>query len=211
MKISVLGLGRVGAVTAACLASRGHEVIGVDIDPAVADSIANGRSHLAESGLEAMIAAGVATGALTATTDPAQAIAATHLTLVCVGTPGGPDGSVELGAISAAAAQIGAALRGKAQRHQVIIRSTVPPGTTRNVLAPLLAGASGKTPGVDFGLAKGPASPISTPRPGSSSGPSMRKRPRPSWLCTSTTGRRPSWSTWRRRNWRNTSTMPGTR
>jgi GDP-mannose 6-dehydrogenase len=156
MKISVFGLGNVGAVSAACLADRGHAVIGIDTEPRKIDLLRGGRSPIHENGLDGLIGRTVGCGRLAATTDAAEAIMATDMSLVCVGTPSGADGSVDLAAVETVTAEIGSAIRSKSSRHVVVVRSTVPPGTTRNTIAARLAQASGKRPGEGFGIAFNP-------------------------------------------------------
>ncbi len=147
MKVVVVGLGYVGTVTAACLASGGHDVWGVDIDPAKVDDLNRGRSPVAEPGLDAMVARAVADGALHATSSCAQALDQAEISLVCVGTPSTPRGATDLSYLRRAVAEIAAALR-TAERapggHSVVIRSTVPPGTVDEIVAPALAEVLGE-------------------------------------------------------------------
>jgi GDP-mannose 6-dehydrogenase len=152
MRISVFGLGYVGAVSAACLARRGHAVIGVDINPDKVAAINAGRSPLVEPGLAALIAAEVGAGRLRATASAAAAIAASELALICVGTPDRGDGGTDLEALQRCCAGIGAALRGAPGRHVVVVRSTVPPGTTTGKVLPWLEAATGRQVGRDLGL-----------------------------------------------------------
>jgi GDP-mannose 6-dehydrogenase len=147
MKVAVIGLGYVGTVTAACLAANGHDVWGVDVDAAKVDEIRGGRSPVAEPGLDAIVARAVADGSLHATTSSAEAVAGAEISLVCVGTPSTARGAADLSYIRRAVADIAAALadRGSALAgpHSVIIRSTVPPGTVEDVVAPVLTGGPG--------------------------------------------------------------------
>ncbi|NUT35836.1 MAG: GDP-mannose dehydrogenase, partial [Hamadaea sp.] len=92
MRISVIGLGYVGSVSAACLAARGHEVVGVDVNPVKAELVGSGQAPVVEERIGELTAEVVASGALRATTDIAEAIAATEVSLVCVGTPSAPSG-----------------------------------------------------------------------------------------------------------------------
>ena len=156
MKISVFGLGYVGAVTSACLASQGHTVIGVDVHAGKVASLNAGRSPIIEAGLDALIAEMTASGALSATTDTAQAIIDTEISLICVGTPSAANGSLNLAHVESVCQQIGAVLREKPQWHLVVLRSTVLPGTITDVVRPLLEQHSGKQAGVDFGLCNNP-------------------------------------------------------
>jgi GDP-mannose 6-dehydrogenase len=142
MKVAVVGLGYVGTVTAACLAAHGHEVWGVDVDPAKVADIQAGRSPVAEPGLPELVAQTVAAGTLHATTSCADALDGTDVSLVCVGTPSTPRGGTDLAYIRRAVDDIAAAMRTAAPasaRHSVVIRSTVPPGTVEDVVVPALA------------------------------------------------------------------------
>lgn len=150
--ISVFGIGYVGVVSCACLARDGHRVIAVDILPSRVDVINSGESPIVETGLDALIADTVAQGRLSATLDAERAIAQTDASLVCVGTPSNPDGSVGLDHVRSVCAIIGRALAGKDSYHSVIIRSTIVPGTMETVCIPALEAASGKIAGVDFGV-----------------------------------------------------------
>lgn len=151
-KISVFGIGYVGVVSAACLAQDGHRVVAVDL---VADRVAMinaGQSPIVENGLEPLIKAAVASGALTATLDADAAVRDTDASYVCVGTPSNRDGSVGLAHVSKVCSIIGRAIAAKTTFHSVIIRSTIVPGTMESVCIPLLEAASGKKAGVDFGV-----------------------------------------------------------
>lgn len=156
MRISIFGMGYVGAVCAACLADRGHTVIGVDIAQTKIDLINRGRSPIVEPGLQELLQRGVAAGRIRATADTADAIRQSDLSMVCVGTPSKKNGDLDLRFVEAVVADIGMALRGKRERHTVVIRSTVLPGTTKEVVVPLLEGTSLKRIGRDLGLAVNP-------------------------------------------------------
>ena len=156
MRISVFGLGYVGSVTAACLAEAGHEVWGVDVSAEKVAMVNAGQSPVIESRVEEMMSRGLDRGTLRATTDPTAAVAATDLTLVCVGTPSLPNGGTDLSAMLAVSSQIGAALAAKTSRHCVVFRSTVPPGTVRRTLIPALERASGRTVHRDFDVCMHP-------------------------------------------------------
>ncbi len=138
MKISVLGLGYVGAVSSACLASSGHDVIGVDVSATKVDLINARRSPVVEEGLEALIAQNVAAGRLSATTDAVAAVQQTDLSLVCVGTPSKQNGNLEDRYIRQVCREIGAAVRAAKKQHVVAVRSTMLPGTMRGVVIPAL-------------------------------------------------------------------------
>jgi nucleotide sugar dehydrogenase len=159
MKVAVVGLGYVGTVTAACLASRGHDVCGVDVDAAKVDEIRGGRSPVAEPGLDALVAQTVADGTLHATSSCADALDQADLSLVCVGTPSAPRGGTDLTYIRRAVDDIAAALRATrppaSRRHSVVIRSTVPPGTVEDVVIPALTDGLAGT-GIAIGAAMCP-------------------------------------------------------
>ncbi|MDF5755022.1 nucleotide sugar dehydrogenase [Spongiactinospora sp. TRM90649] len=159
MRISVFGLGYVGSVSAACLAARGHQVIGIDVNPDKVALIASGKAPVVEERIGELTAEMVESGALRATTDVAAAIAESEVSLVCVGTPSAPNGSLSTDHLERVAEQIGVALgaRGPQEpRHTVVFRSTMLPGTCEDLLIPILAKASQRTPGVDFGVAVNP-------------------------------------------------------
>lgn len=156
MRISIFGMGYVGAVCAACLADRGHTVIGVDIAQTKIDLINRGHSPIVEPGLQELLRRGVAAGRIRATADTVDAIRHSDLSMVCVGTPSKKNGDLDLRFVQAVVADIGVALRDKQERHTVVIRSTVLPGTTKEVVVPLLEDTSLKRAGHDFGLAVNP-------------------------------------------------------
>lgn len=156
MRISIFGLGYVGAVCAASLARAGHEVIGVDVSAIKVDLTNQGRSPVVEPGLEEILRAECASGRLRATTDTADAIRGSDLTMICVGTPSRKNGSLSLRYIRSVCRAIGKSLRNKATYHTVVVRSTVLPGTVRKHVIPLLEEASGKRAGEDFGIAINP-------------------------------------------------------
>lgn len=151
--ISVVGLGYVGAVSCACLAGLGHRVVGVDIDPVRVELIGRGDAPIHEQDLGPKLAEAVARGALEATADIGAAVAATDVTFISVGTPTGDDGGCDFRHLDAACAGIGAALAGKAGFHTIVLRCSVPPGTTHARVGALIERASGKAIGTDFGLA----------------------------------------------------------
>lgn len=156
VKIAIFGLGYVGAVSAACLARDGHQVIGVDPNDAKVGLIGGGRSPIVENGLDELIAATVAAGRLRAVTSAAPAIAASDLSLICVGTPSESNGSLNLAYVRSVCEEIGRCLRDKHEWHTVVMRSTVLPGTMRRIVIPLIETASGKKAGRDFGLCNNP-------------------------------------------------------
>ncbi|GAB3707139.1 nucleotide sugar dehydrogenase [Amycolatopsis oliviviridis] len=156
MKISVFGLGYVGCVSAACLAGQGHEVVGVDVNPVKIDLISGGKAPVVEERIGELTAEVVAQGKLRATTDVRQAIADSEVSLICVGTPSAPNGSLSTAFLERVAEEIGEALRDKTERHTVVFRSTMLPGTCLDLLVPILEKSSGRTAGVDFGVAVNP-------------------------------------------------------
>lgn len=153
MKISIFGMGYVGAVSAACLARDGHRVIGVDVDPLKLELIRSGRSPIVEEGIQELTRDVVAAGRLQVTSDVEQAIRDTELSFVCVGTPSSQNGSQDVSAIARVMESIGAALAKKGEFHTVVLRSTVQPGTLDSLVRPALERASGKQADQDFGLA----------------------------------------------------------
>ena len=152
MKISIFGLGYVGAVSMACLARDGHEVVGVDLDPVKLDLIRSGRSPIVEEGIQELTAEVVASGRVRVTDDVAGAVRATDLSFICVGTPSSANGSQDLSAVARVSEQIGAALKDKAGYHAVVMRSTIEPGSMDSVVRAGLESASGKQADRDFGL-----------------------------------------------------------
>jgi len=156
MDISILGLGYVGCVTAACLSRQGHRVIGVDVDADKVATVREGGSPIVEPGLPDLIAQAAADGRIEATTDAAYAIHASDLSLICVGTPSRSNGDLDLRYVRRVCEEIGAALRATGEYHLVVLRSTVLPGTADGVVLPILERASGKRVGLDFGLAFNP-------------------------------------------------------
>lgn len=155
-RISVFGLGYVGCVSAACFAKEGHEVVGVDVNASKVDMINRGISTIVEHGIGELVAEMRQSGRMRATTDVREAVLATDISLVCVGTPSKPNGALELGYVERVCEQIGEALKEKSTRHTVIIRSTVLPGSTQTVAVPALERSSGMKANVDFGIGMNP-------------------------------------------------------
>ncbi len=139
MKISIFGLGYVGAVTMACLARRGHSVIGVDVNPAKVDLLARGESPIIEPGLDLLLRDALAQGRLTATTDPRRALADSDLSIICVGTPSRPNGDLNLDHVAEATGQIAGALQALGKSHVLVFRSTMLPGSTEGLVRGPLA------------------------------------------------------------------------
>ena len=123
MRISILGIGYVGAVSCGCLAEFGHEIVGVDVSPDKVAMLARGQSPIVEDEIDRLIAEGAASGRLRATTDIAEAIANTEVSFISVGTPSAPDGSVSLHAVDEVAAQIGRELAKRSEEHTSELQS----------------------------------------------------------------------------------------
>lgn len=154
MKLSVIGTGFVGLVTGVCFAEKGHQVFCVDVDQTKVDLINAGTPPIYERGLEALLKKNIGVR-LQATTDVHLAIQESDLSLITVGTPF--DGThIDLTYVKTVARQIGASLRSKPGFHTVVVKSTVVPGTTDDVVTPLLEEASSKKAGVDFGVGMNP-------------------------------------------------------
>ncbi|MCB0170643.1 MAG: nucleotide sugar dehydrogenase [Anaerolineae bacterium] len=156
MKIAIFGLGYVGTVSAACLADMGHIVVGVDINSTKVELINQGNSPIVETDLPELINRVVSKGQLSATVEVAEAMRDADISLVCVGTPDGGNGSPLLSAVSRACNDIGQHISAAADYHVVIIRSTILPGTMERMVAPTLEAASGLKIGKDFGLCFNP-------------------------------------------------------
>jgi UDPglucose 6-dehydrogenase len=155
MKISVIGSGYVGSVTAACFAEVGHEVVCIDIDKKKMDLINAGISPIYEEGLGELLQKHAGRN-LIATTDYESAIKETDISFICVGTPSAEDGSIDLSIVRAATESIGAVLAKKEGYHVVVVKSTVVPETTEKFVLPILEKTSGKAAGKDFGVAMNP-------------------------------------------------------
>lgn len=156
MRVSVFGLGYVGSVSAACFAERQHSVIGVDINPVKAEIINKGRAPIIEPQLNELIERAVNNNNLTAITDTESAIFKTDISFVCVGTPSNSNGSLNTQYLENACTDIGKALAKKNSFHTVVIRSTLLPGTMKNIVIPILEKATGWKAGRDFGACINP-------------------------------------------------------
>jgi GDP-mannose 6-dehydrogenase len=156
MKISVLGLGYVGAVSAACLARDGHEVIGVDPERTKVDLINAGKTPIIEKDIGPIIAEQVAAGRLRASTELSHAVRHTDLSLVCVGTPSQPNGGIDLKYVRRVCEEIGRTLATHHGAPVIVMRSTMLPGTMREVVIPALEKFSGKRAGEEFGVCINP-------------------------------------------------------
>src|SRR5262245_40475665 len=148
--ISIFGLGYVGTVTAACFASRGYRVIGVDPNPQKVQHILSGASPIVESGLEEMIKTAKRANLISATHDPLAAIVESDITFISVGTPSQRNGRLDLSHVRNVCSDIGHALKSKTSFHLIVLRSTVLPGTCERVVTPSIEAASGKKAGHDF-------------------------------------------------------------
>jgi GDP-mannose 6-dehydrogenase len=156
VKISIFGMGYVGTVSAGCLADEGHHVTGVDPVPTKVDLINAGHSPIIEEAIGDLVAANVKAGRLRATSDQDQAVRETELSFVCVGTPSQTNGNLDLTYIRRVCEEIGKSLKNKSDRHIVVIRSTILPGTMRGIVIPVLEESSGKKAGTDFGVCNNP-------------------------------------------------------
>lgn len=156
MKISVFGLGYVGSASVGCLAALGHEVIGVDVNPMKVDMINAGQSPVIEAGLGDLIAEGVKASRLRAITEASEAVIASDISLICVGTPSNENGDLNLTYVERVCQQIGQALAGKDGYHAVVVRSTMLPGSTEERVIPILERSSGRQAGQNFGVSFNP-------------------------------------------------------
>jgi GDP-mannose 6-dehydrogenase len=156
MKVAVFGLGYVGSVTGAALARDGHEVVGCDPSRPKIELLRAGKAPVLEPGLEEIVARTLRDGSLRATEDPAEALTDAEISLICVGTPSRPDGSLELAYVRQVAAQIGSKLPLAAEDHVVVVRSTVLPGSARGVVLPEVESASGRAAGEGWELCTNP-------------------------------------------------------
>ena len=150
MRISIFGAGYVGAVSSACLAALGHDVVAVDVSVEKVAMLNAGRSPIVEESIDELIAEAVTAGRLRATTDVAAAITATDVSFISVGTPSAADGSVSMAAVQTVLVAIGQALASKGAGHAIVMRSTVPPGTAEDLAIPTLERESGLNHGVGF-------------------------------------------------------------
>jgi GDP-mannose 6-dehydrogenase len=156
VRVSVFGLGYVGSVSAAAFAADGHEVVGVDVNADKVGAINEGRSPIVEPGLDELLKRGADEKRLRATTNTAEAVHGTDLSLICVGTPSRRNGSLDLTYLERVCEQIGDAIKDKNDYHVVVVRSTVLPGTTHGIVIPALERRSGKKYGEGFGVAVNP-------------------------------------------------------
>lgn len=156
LSVSIFGLGYVGSVSAACFASMGHKVIGVDVSRAKVEMLDSGRTPIVEARMSELVAEANKACRLHATTDALQAVMNSDVSFVCVGTPSLKNGKLDLSHIENVAREIGAAIKQKKSPHVFVLRSTVLPGTTENVVLPILEKESGKQCGRDFTVCYNP-------------------------------------------------------
>jgi len=156
VQIAVFGLGYVGTVSAACLARSGHTVLGVDVNPGKVQLIEDGQAPVIERGLSELVRETRDRGRLRATTDVGAAIRHAELSMICVGTPSQVNGDLDYRYLRDVCEQIGRELRASPDRHTIVVRSTILPGTMRELIVPVLEDASGKVAGHDFGICHNP-------------------------------------------------------
>ena len=156
MNISILGLGYVGAVSAGCLAEEGHTVIGEDPNKTKVDLINKGITPVIENDIAEIIKSNVSAGRLRATTSVEDAITNSDISIICVGTPSQMNGSLDLKYVRGVCEQIGSVLKNHHSHHVVVVKSTMLPGTMRELVIPTLEEYSGKRAGVDFGVCNNP-------------------------------------------------------
>lgn len=152
MRISIVGLGYVGAVSTACFSWEGHRVVGVDLDEEKLSLLMAGKPPIVEPHLGEMLSHALGRGLLAASSNVVHAVQETDMTLISVGTPSREDGSCKLDYLIDVTRQLGSALQQKKEYHVIVYRSTIPPCTVRDVLLPILEQVSGKVAGEDFGL-----------------------------------------------------------
>src|ERR1700704_3429860 len=156
LSVSIFGLGYVGSVSAACFASMGHKVIGVDVSRAKVEMLDSGRTPIVEARMAELVAEATKACYLHATTDALQAVLNSDVSFVCVGTPSLKNGKLDLSHIEHVAKEIGAAIRQKKSPHVFVLRSTVLAGTTETIVLPILEQSSGKKCGKDFTVCYNP-------------------------------------------------------
>jgi len=156
MRISIFGLGYVGAVSAGCLAKEGHRVIGVDLNQTKVDLINQGSTPIIEKDVGDIIKSAVVDGLLSATTNISEAISGSDISLICVGTPSQANGNLDLSYVKRVCEEIGEALSKKTEFHVVVARSTMLPGSMSSIVIPALEKASSKKAGIDFGVCNNP-------------------------------------------------------
>jgi len=156
LRVSVFGLGYVGSVMAACLASRGNQVIGVDPNAGKVNLVNSGSSPIVEPGIQELVSSATASHLLRATTDVAEALDNSEISFLCVGTPSLKNGKLDLQSVERVCQEIGTAISRKKGKHTVVVRSTVLPGTTESLVIPVLEQSSGLRAGTDFNVCVNP-------------------------------------------------------
>jgi GDP-mannose 6-dehydrogenase len=156
VRISIFGMGYVGVVSATCLASDGHSIVGVDPNRSKVDLINAGKAPIVEKDLGALLATGVESGLISATSDSTSAVDATDISFICVGTPSQSNGSLDLQYVRKVCEEIGGAIKQKDSFHVVVVRSTMLPGSMRDVVIPTLEATSGSAAGEGFGICINP-------------------------------------------------------
>lgn len=156
MKVSIFGMGYVGAVCTACLADRGHYIIGVDVVPGKVEMINSGRSPIVEPGLQELLQKGVQRGVVSATSSARDGVFNSEISFIAVPTPSRPNGDLNLDYVVTVCREIGQAIKEKGQYHSIVIRSTVLPGSVMKTVLPVLEEATGLRGGEGFGLAVNP-------------------------------------------------------
>jgi GDP-mannose 6-dehydrogenase len=154
--ISIFGLGYVGSVTAACFAHMGHRVTGIDVNRNKVEMLESGKSPILEAGMMEMVAENRAACRLHATTDACTVVQNTDISFICVGTPSLRSGKLDLSHVERVCGEVGSALKKKAKHHVIVLRSTALPGTTENVVVPILEKESGLRAGEDFTVCYNP-------------------------------------------------------
>ncbi|MFH1447983.1 MAG: nucleotide sugar dehydrogenase, partial [Candidatus Micrarchaeota archaeon] len=155
MNICVIGTGYVGLITGTCLAQLGNSVMCVDVVQDKVDSVNSGESPFYEPKLPEMIRSNIEKKRLVATTELSKAVSASEVTFICVGTPPKDTGESDLTHIHAAAAEIGKVLERREGKHIIVVKSTVPPGTSESII-PIIEKESGKKNGDGFGVCMNP-------------------------------------------------------
>jgi GDP-mannose 6-dehydrogenase len=150
--LAVFGMGYVGSITAACFASKGHHVIGVDVNPDKIELLRRGEPTVAEPGLRDLVSTSVRKGKLCVTQLVDDAVGRSDISFVAVGTPSRRNGDVELDALRSVLAEIGQSLKRYRRFHTIVVRSTILPGTTTSIVVPTLAESSGLEPQKDFAV-----------------------------------------------------------
>ncbi len=156
MKISIFGLGYVGAVTGACFAKMGHTVIGADVNETKVQLINDGLSPIIEKDMPQLMQEVKANKSFRATRSASEAISGSDVTLICVGTPSNNNGKLDLSVVKKVCEEIGVEIKSKKSYQVIVVRSTMLPGSVEEVVIPMLEAASGKKAGVDFGVVYNP-------------------------------------------------------